>query len=122
MQIVDISLKIFSTEFFLKLTSTKSNEKRSTNAISALRRRFVGHNNNSHRRDRSIPEDDHSQIELPPSETISADDILARYSNKGSNSIENASKINTIADESHTETITVRYIVLTNISSLIFLL
>lgn len=86
----------------------KSSEKRSSNAISALRRRFVGHSNSSHRRDRSIPEDDHSQIDVPPSETISADDILARYSNKGSISTDNSSKINTIADESHTETITVR--------------
>lgn len=85
----------------------KSNEKRSSNAISALRRRFVGNSNNSQRRDRSIPEDDHSQIDVQPSETISADDILARYSNKNSISTENPPKINTIADESHTETITV---------------
>lgn len=90
----------------MQLSSLKSNEKRPSNAISALRRRFVGHSNNSHRRDRGIPEDDHSQIDLQQSETISADDILARYSNKSS---DNASKINPIADESHTETITVTH-------------
>lgn len=89
--------------------------------MSALRRRFVGNNSNSHRRDRSITEDDHSQVDLQPVETISADDILARYSNKGSISNENASKINTIADESHTETIVVRHTVLTNIPSLVSL-
>jgi hypothetical protein len=54
-------------------------------------------------------------MESHPTETISADDILARYSNKGSTSIDNTSKITTTADESHTETITVRLIIITNI-------
>lgn len=100
------------TNFVFQLTATKSNEKRASNAISALRRRFTGHNSTSNRRDRSIPEDDHSQTESHPTETISADDILARYSNKGSTTTtENTSKIATTADESHTETITVRFTV-----------
>jgi len=87
-------------------SGNKPNEKRSSSTISALRRRFVGINSSSQRRDRSI-QDDHSHTETNPTETISADDILARYSNKGSTSVDNGSKINTTADESHTETITV---------------
>ncbi|CAF1300551.1 unnamed protein product [Rotaria sp. Silwood1] len=104
------SSNIATSNSIIKPSSTnKSNEKRSTNAISALRRRFVGSSasSSSHRRDRSIPEDDHSHIEQQPTETISADDILARYSSKGSTSIDHGSKINTTADESHTETITI---------------
>ncbi|CAF0938095.1 unnamed protein product, partial [Rotaria sordida] len=96
-----------STSIIKSSSTNKSNEKRSTNAISALRRRFVGGGSSSHRRDRSIPEDDHSQIEQQPIETISADDILARYSSKGSTNIDNGSKLNTTADESHPETIPV---------------
>jgi len=88
-------------------SGNKPNEKRSSSTMSALRRRFVGINSSSHRRDRSIQEDDHSHTETNPIETVSADDILARYSNKGSTSVDNGSKINTTADESHTETITV---------------
>ncbi|CAF3758135.1 unnamed protein product [Rotaria socialis] len=98
-----------STSIIKPSPSNKSNEKRSSNAISALRRRFVGSgSSNSNRRDRSIPEDDHAQIEQQNSiDTTSADDILARYSNKGSTNIESGSKITTTADESHTETIIV---------------
>ena len=72
-----------------------------------MRRRLGGNNINSQRRDRSIPEDDHPQTETNPSETISADDILARYSNKGATNVDNGTKMNTIADEGHRETITV---------------
>ena len=102
------------------MSATKSNEKRSSNAISALRRRLTGHNNHSHRRDRNIPEDEHSQTDPQSSEIISADDILARYSNKGSISIENTPKINPTADESHTETIIVRMMIINHILSLSF--
>jgi hypothetical protein len=108
----EIIFIIFSRISLLKSSTNKSSEKRSSNAISALRRRLTGSNSSSHRRDRSIPEDDHLQTEHPQTETISADDILARYSNKGSTSIDNASKINPTADESHTETITVKIIII----------
>lgn len=49
-------------------------------------------------------------MEANPIETISADDILARYSNKGSTSVDNGPKTTTTADESHTETITVSHL------------
>ncbi len=69
----------------------------------------------AHRRDRNIPEDDHTHpeqqqqpVSAPPMETVvSPDDILARYSNKSSTSVDSTTKVNPIADESHTETITV---------------
>ncbi|CAF3722697.1 unnamed protein product [Adineta steineri] len=85
------------------VSAGKSNEKRSSSAISAIRRRLGG-NNNSHRRDRSIPEDDQLQHETHPIDTISADDILARYSNKGTTSIDNGTKQNTLTDENQTDT------------------
>ena len=89
--------------FVFQSTTSKSTEKRSSSAISALRRRLVGNNSSSHRRDRSIPEDDPPPVESNPAETMSADDILARYSNKGSTSVDNGSKLNSAAEESHAE-------------------
>lgn len=96
-----------STNSNIKSTSTtvKPTEKRSTGAISALRRRLAGHNSNSHRRDRSIPEDDQTQIEQQTTETISADDILARYSTKTTTQIDTNAKANSIIDENHAESV-----------------
>ncbi|CAF1359859.1 unnamed protein product, partial [Adineta ricciae] len=85
-------------------TTSKSSEKRSSSAISALRRRLAGSNSSSHRRDRNIPEDYNSHPEVNSTETVSADDILARYSNKGSTSVDNGSKVTPAVDEHHTET------------------
>ena len=84
---------------------TKANEKRSTNAISALKRRFTSNSSNSQRRDRHIPEDDQ---EMPDhvslrTETITADDILARYSSKSLTSVDSNPKGNSNVDETQNE-------------------
>jgi len=75
-------------------SSTKFSEKRSS-TMSAIRRRFIGNGNSSKNRDRNPPDDESSTTNenvTIQNEIVSPDDILARYSNKTSTSVENPPK------------------------------
>ena len=63
--------------------------------MSAIRRRFIGNGNSSKNRDRNPPDDESSTTNenvTIQNEIVSPDDILARYSNKTSTSVENPPK------------------------------
>lgn len=100
---------IFSLLLLLQSSSAKSIEKRASTTISAIRRRLIGHSS-SKNRDRNSQDDDHASSEGAANnqqDTSTADEILARYSSKSSNSVENAMKSTMTNDESSVEPMTV---------------